>query len=70
LTIARVDVLTPSEYRETLVRRIEPSASSRYRDGIHTVNFSGALGVVDGKVVRYDWRKLAWIARKALARRR
>ncbi|MDB5091974.1 MAG: hypothetical protein JWO85_75 [Candidatus Eremiobacteraeota bacterium] len=70
LTIARVDVLTPSEYRETLVRRIEPSASSRYPDGIHTVNFSGALGVVDGKVVRYDWRKLAWIARKALARRR
>jgi hypothetical protein len=68
LAIARIDVLTPSEYRETLVRRIEPSASSRYRDGIHTVNFSGALGVVDGKVVRYDWRKLAWVANKTCSR--
>jgi hypothetical protein len=68
LTIARIDVLTPSEYRETLVRRIQPSPSSRYRDGIHTVNFNGTMGVVDGKVVRYDWRKLAWIARRARSR--
>lgn len=68
LTIARVDVLTPSEYRETLVRRIQPSRSSRYRDGIHTVNFNGALGVVDGKVVRYDWRKPAWIVRRRIVR--
>jgi hypothetical protein len=77
LTISRIDVLSPSEYRETLVRRIEPSASSRYRDGIHTVNFNGTFGVVDGKVARYDWRKLAWMAGRvrtrivrALARRK
>jgi len=68
LAIARIDVLSPSEYRETLVRRIDPPARSRYHDGIHTVNFSGADSVVDGKYVRYDWRKLASVARKARTR--
>jgi hypothetical protein len=68
LTIARIDALTPQVYRETVVRRHAAPTLGRYRDGIHTLNFSGTLGVVDGKFVRYDARKLAWATRKLGAR--
>ncbi|HEY4442049.1 MAG TPA: hypothetical protein VGN14_16445, partial [Candidatus Elarobacter sp.] len=68
LAIARIDELTPATYRETVVKRHAAPSLGRWRDGIHTLNFSGSLGVVDGKAVRYDARKLAWAVRKIRSR--
>jgi hypothetical protein len=64
VAIARVDELTPTAYRETIVRRLDARAFDRYSDGIHTVSFSRGLVVVDGKHVYRDPRKLAWAFRR------
>jgi len=64
LAIARIDLLTPAAYRETIVRRIDARAFGRWNAGIHTVSFSRGTLVVDGKHVYRDARKLAWAAKK------
>ena len=48
IAIARIDELSPRAFRETIVRRIAPSASP-YLDGIHTVSFLTDTIAVDGK---------------------
>jgi hypothetical protein len=68
LTIARIDLLTPNAYRETIVRRIDGRGLGRYRDGIHTIGFTARGIVVDGKRLTYDARKLGWAAKKIRAR--
>ena len=57
VVIARVDELSPTAYRETLVKRLAPPPG-RYRDGIHTVSFAGDTLVVDGKRTVRDARML------------
>ncbi len=57
VVIARVDELTPTAYRETLLKRLAPPPG-RYRDGIHTVSFAGDTLVVDGKRTVRDARML------------
>lgn len=57
VVVARVDELTPSSYRETLVKRIAPPAGA-YHDGIHTISFAGERLVVDGKHTMRDARML------------
>jgi hypothetical protein len=44
----RIDVLTPSEYRETPVGRIDPTWS-RGLSATHTYNFTETLEVIDGR---------------------
>jgi hypothetical protein len=65
LAIARIDELTPTAYRETIVRRHSARAFGRWNDGIHNVSFSGETVVVDGKHAYRDPRKLPLAARKA-----
>ncbi len=64
LAIARIDVLTPTAYRETIVRRHGARAFGRWSDGIHTVSFCGDTVVVDGKRAYRDPRKLPLAAKK------
>ena len=44
LNLNRVDVLTETDYRETLIERIEPGAGYR---GLHTLNGVGEFSVID-----------------------
>ncbi|MBV8370064.1 MAG: hypothetical protein JO036_14220 [Candidatus Eremiobacteraeota bacterium] len=64
LAIARIDLLTPTAYRETIVRRHGARAFGRWGDGIHTVSFCGDTVVVDGKRAYRDPRKLPLAAKK------
>jgi hypothetical protein len=59
LAIARVDELTPTSYRETIVRRLDPRGFGRYADGVHTLSVAAGTLFVDGKHVYYDVRKLS-----------
>jgi hypothetical protein len=64
LAIARIDLLTPAAYRETIVRRHDARALGRWNDGIHTVSFCGDTVVVDGKHAYRDPRKFPSAAKK------
>lgn len=68
VAIARIDELTPSAYRETVVARLEPLGAGRYREGIHTLGFCGGTIVVDGKRTYRDPRKAWWFARRLAAK--
>ncbi len=74
LVIARIDLLTPTAYHETIVRRLDGRALRPSAAGIHTVNFSAGLITVDGKRARFDplksVRRLARQARRLRAPRR
>jgi hypothetical protein len=48
IVLNRIDVLTPSEYRETPVGRIDPTWS-RGLSATHTYNFTETLEVIDGR---------------------
>lgn len=50
LAINRVDVLTPTDFRETTVRRMPPF--SERPDGVHTLSAVGGRTLVDGKIRR------------------
>ncbi|BDE06288.1 hypothetical protein WPS_15640 [Vulcanimicrobium alpinum] len=54
VAIARVDVLTPSAYRETVVAHVAPPAHGRGRHGLHTFALRDGLCVVDGKDRVFD----------------
>lgn len=58
IAIARIDVLSPSAYRETIVQRFAGHRSGRWKDGFHTVDFTRGSIVVDGKHSYLDARKL------------
>jgi len=62
LSINRIDRLTPDEFEETTVARIQPPSHSRYRDGLHTLSAAGGMTVVDGKrmspVMSLAWRRM------------
>jgi hypothetical protein len=69
VAIARVDVLDPLRYAETLVGRVEAPRSGPYRDGLHTVSLAGDTIVLDGKRRYRDLRAITrlgrwWKARK------
>ena len=65
LTISRIDVLTPDDYRETVVRRIQARTFARYRDGVHTLSFGSGVIVIDGKRTFWDVRRLRYGLPKA-----
>ncbi len=66
LAIARIDELTPSSYRETIVQRHDARAFGRWNGGIHTVSFSRGRIVLDGKHVYRDLRKFPAAVKKGL----
>jgi hypothetical protein len=68
IVIARIDELTPTAYRETIVQRHSARGFDRWNAGIHTVSFTRGRIVVDGKHVYRDLRNLPGVARKVLAR--
>jgi hypothetical protein len=48
VTICRVDVLTPTDFHETVVRVVRP-LPGRYRHGMHTLSEFGQATLIDGK---------------------
>ena len=68
IAIARIDELTPTAYRETIVQRHGARGFDRWNAGIHTVSFTRGRIVVDGKHVYRDLRKLPRAVRKLAAR--
>jgi hypothetical protein len=47
--INRIDRLTPEEFAEQPVRRLEPAAHGPYPHGLHTLSSAGNLTLIDGK---------------------
>lgn len=65
ITIHRIDVLTPCDYRETAVSELRPDPDGPYPHGLHTLSSDGARVWVDGKRHVVDWSALT----RKLARR-
>jgi hypothetical protein len=69
VAIARIDVLDPLRYAETVVARVEAPRTGRYRDGLHTVSVRGDTIVLDAKRTYVDLRYVTRLARLWKARR-
>lgn len=54
VVINKVTTLTPAEFAEEPVKRLLPSASGPYPDGLHTLTAAGDITLVDGK-----WHELS-----------
>ena len=65
ITITRVDELTPTTFSETIVARVLPPNTGRYRNGIHTLCGVGDRTVVDGRRDTFIWAatRREWAAR-------
>jgi hypothetical protein len=55
ITLNRIVALTPTEFHEETVGRIEPDPDGPYPDGIHTLSFVGESVLVDGKRHEFRW---------------
>ena len=64
VVIARIDELSPTSYRETIVRRLDAKQFGRWCDGVHTVSFARGRIVLDGKRVYHDFRKAPRLLKK------
>ena len=49
LVIHRVDLLTPDDYRETVVTRLRPDPSGPFPHGLHTLSAGDGRVWLDGK---------------------
>ena len=49
VVINRIERLSPDEFLERPVRRLEPAAHGPYPDGLHTLSGAGNVTLVDGK---------------------
>jgi hypothetical protein len=49
IALNRIDILTPTEFSETTIARIEPDPNTRYRHGVHTLNVVDGMILVDAK---------------------
>jgi hypothetical protein len=56
VSINRLVELTPTAFREETVLTLQPSPSSPWPDGMHTINSAGGVTVVDGLRVERRWR--------------
>ena len=65
VTINRIDVLTPVEFAETTVSRVQPDRNGRYPHGLHSLAVYGNQIVVDGKRVGFS----AWLPGMKAARK-
>jgi hypothetical protein len=55
ITLNRIVALSPTEFHEETVGRIEPDPDGPYPDGIHTLSFVGESVLVDGKRHEFRW---------------
>jgi hypothetical protein len=55
ITLNRIVALTPTEFREETVARIDPDPDGPYPHGIHTLSFVGESMLVDGKRHEFRW---------------
>jgi hypothetical protein len=71
VVINRVEVLTPTDFSERPVAAVEPSPSSEYPAGLHTVAAAGGNTLIDGKAIRFVPEALAFaVGRKLSGSRR
>jgi hypothetical protein len=68
VTINRIDVLTPSEFAETTVSRVEPDLNGPYPHGLHTLTVYGDTILVDGRRMRFSAALVLMKAVRRLAR--
>jgi hypothetical protein len=54
VTINRIDVLTPTQFAETTVSRVEPDPKGPYPDGLHTITVYGDTMLIDGRRLRFS----------------
>jgi hypothetical protein len=64
LTINRIEMLTPVDFRETTVSRVQPDPNGPYPHGLHTLAVYENQVVIDGKRVGFS----AWLAAMKAAR--
>jgi hypothetical protein len=65
LTINRIEVLTPNDFRETTVSRVRPDRSGPYPHGLHTLAVYGDRIVFDGKRTGFNpWLPVMKAARR------
>ncbi len=55
VVLCRVDRLTPTEFEERVVARVDPDPDGPYPDGLHTLAAAGDVTVVDGKRFGFSW---------------
>jgi len=61
LVLNRVELLSPSAFRERPIRALAPRAGSPYPEGLHTLSAAGTRTLVDGygrRFVREDMQRL------------
>jgi hypothetical protein len=68
VTINRIDVLTPTEFAETTVSRIDPDLEGPYTDGLHTITVYGDTILIDGRRLRFSAALLLMKIIRGLAR--
>jgi hypothetical protein len=73
VVLNRIDTLSPTEFRETPIARIEPDPTSYYRHGVHTLNVVDGLIFVDAKrhcrhplAPLYRWLRVCRSKRRAI----
>lgn len=49
VTITQIKVLSPKEFKEEMIARIEPDPNGPYPDGLHTICAAGDITIIDGK---------------------
>jgi hypothetical protein len=54
VTINRIDLLTPVEFAETTVSRVQPDPNGPYPDGLHTITVYNDTVLIDGKRVGFS----------------
>ena len=60
LVLNRITKLSPTEFEEIQIARLEPLSSGPYRAGLHTLNGRAEGSLIDGKAFVFDplaWRK-------------
>src|SRR5579872_2982520 len=54
IVMNKVEILTPNDFKESVVGTISPSRASAYHDGLHTISAAGANVIVD--MMRYEFQ--------------
>jgi hypothetical protein len=68
ITINRIEVLTPTEFVETRMSRLQPDPKGPYPDGLHTLTIHGSVALIDGRRMRLSVALLAMKLARGLVR--
>lgn len=58
ITINKVTTLTPTDFKEEVVKTIDPYRHSPYPDGIHTISVMGDKTIIDSKRYVFIWYEM------------